>query len=54
MKRFCIVLIILISNIININAQGTLRGKVTDENGEPVIGGLVVLKNNKLKNISDN
>lgn len=48
MKRFCIVLIILISNIININAQGTLRGKVTDENGEPVIGGLVVLKNNKL------
>jgi hypothetical protein len=39
--------VILLGNIINGYAQGTLRGKVTDENGEPVIGGLVVLKNNK-------
>jgi hypothetical protein len=46
--RTCIILVILLGNIINGYAQGTLRGKVTDENGEPVIGGLVVLKNNKL------
>lgn len=28
-------------------AQGILRGKVTDQNGEPLIGAIVVLKDNK-------
>lgn len=48
MTRTCILLVMLLANIITVCAQGTLRGKVTDDNGEPVIGGLVVLKNNKL------
>lgn len=30
-------------------SQGIIRGKVTDENGESVIGGIVSLKSNKLK-----
>jgi hypothetical protein len=41
-------MLFFIVNIILVNAQGTIRGKVTDENGEPIIGGLVVLKSNKL------
>lgn len=48
MTRCCTVLLFIVICSINTFAQGVLRGKVTDENGEPVIGGLVTLKSNKL------
>ncbi len=48
MMRCCIVLLFVVVSFTNSFAQGVLRGKVTDENGEPVIGGLVLLKSNKL------
>jgi hypothetical protein len=35
---------IIFFSIINASAQGILRGKITDENGEPVIGAVIRLK----------
>jgi len=46
MKRILLILVISIAGCSIAFAQGTVRGKITDENGEAVIGGTVVLKSN--------
>lgn len=45
-KIFLSVFILLITNLFSFG-QGTVRGKITDTNGESVIGAIVVLKSNR-------
>lgn len=47
MKYFILSTIALFLFCIGATAQGTFRGKITDENGETIIGAAVYLKNNK-------
>jgi hypothetical protein len=44
MNRFFLLLIFILLNISHISGQGTIRGKVSDENGEPLIGATVVIR----------
>jgi hypothetical protein len=47
MKYFILSTIALFLFCVGATAQGTFRGKITDENGETIIGAAVYLKNNK-------
>lgn len=47
MIRFAFASFVFFFSAYKTNAQGTLRGKITDANGESVIGATVVLKENK-------
>lgn len=47
MLRTCITLLVLLFCAGNMAAQGTLRGKITDKNGESVIGATIILKENR-------
>jgi outer membrane receptor protein involved in Fe transport len=44
MTKFFIIILILFFCSDILSGQGTLRGKVTDENGEPLIGATIVIK----------
>ena len=52
MSLFRLLLFILIIGSQDLFAQGTVRGKVTDEAGEAVIGGVVSVKEDKSKAVS--
>ncbi len=45
-QRFWLWLAFMLVSAIHISAQGTVRGKISDENGEPLIGVSVFLKDN--------
>lgn len=47
MKKIAIVLCICVFSLTGLYGQGTVRGKITDENGEAIIGATVVLKSNR-------
>ena len=47
MKYFILSTIAVLLFCIGATAQGTFRGKITDENGETIIGAAIYLKNNK-------
>jgi len=47
MKYLLSILLLTFTFIDEIYAQGIVRGKITDENGEGIIGGIVALKSNK-------
>ncbi|MBL0103761.1 MAG: carboxypeptidase-like regulatory domain-containing protein [Bacteroidetes bacterium] len=46
MKKIVLAVILILLNVALIFGQGTIRGKVLDENGEPAIGATVYLKSN--------
>jgi outer membrane receptor protein involved in Fe transport len=48
-KKIIFLLVLFLNSSYLLQAQGILRGKITDENGEPAIGTLVFLKLNKTK-----
>src|SRR4051812_30210405 len=46
MKKILFLCGLFMGSVISVFGQGTVRGKITDENGESVIGATVVQKDN--------
>ncbi|MBK8587125.1 MAG: carboxypeptidase-like regulatory domain-containing protein [Bacteroidetes bacterium] len=44
MKHVSLICLILLLSFFSALGQGTVRGKITDENGESIIGAAIVLK----------
>lgn len=48
MNRYLLLLSFIVLNIWHSSGQGTIRGKVSDENGEPMIGATIVIRSTVL------
>lgn len=47
MKRLCLLIVVFVIATVSASGQGIVRGKVTDESGETLIGVVVSLKSNR-------
>ncbi len=53
MKKFLFILLAFLATIYTIDAQRIVKGRITDKNGDPVIGANVVAKGTNLGTITD-
>ena len=53
MKKLCVIIFIVISNFASIIGQSVMRGKITDSNGEELVGATVTIKGTTIGVITD-